>query len=248
MFSIRVLYSGSINADECFHFYGQKPGRLIDSPSFFYLLNDGKHKILVDTGMESKEAVESHFPHIVDIPHTMGELLELAGTSPSEIEAVIFTHLHWDHIGNAGLFGNARLFARKEEIERAFDPDNKDEAYRRYYSRYLFALKERCEAVDDTFDLYPGIRLLWTGGHSEGSQCVLVETNEGRVALPGDCIARYKNYEEKIPAGSVTSLEEAVQAIDTIIDASDVILPSHDWHVFDHEKVIGGPDPVPYID
>lgn len=248
MFSINVIYSGSINADECFHFYGQKPGRLIDSPSFFYLLDDGRHKILVDTGMESKEAVEGHFPHTVDIPHTMQELLALAETSPAEIEAVIFTHLHWDHIGNARLFENARLFARKEEMDRAFDPDNPDDAYLRYYSKYLFSLKEQFEEVDDTFSLYPGIHLLKTGGHSEGSQCVIVDTKEGRVALPGDCIARYRNYEEMIPAGSVTDIEEAASALKNITAASDIILPSHDWHVFDHVKVIGGPDPVPYID
>ena len=240
MFELKILYSGMINADECFHFYGQTPGKLIDSPSWFYYLTDGKRKILVDTGMDGKEFTESCFPHTVTMGMPIEPLLRCAGTAPEEITDIIFTHLHWDHIGGLGHFINARMYCRPEEIEWAFSPEMLDDGYRRFFEKCLWPWKDRIIPTEKS--PIEGITLLRTGGHSVGSQCVIADTKLGRTALPGDVIARYRNVEENIPAGSVVNIDEAIQSIPAIMAAADVILPSHDWLVAERHPVIGMPE------
>ncbi len=60
-----------------------------------FYVDTGKHKILVDTGVGS------------EFGETLGQTvsnLRLAGVEPKEIDAVILTHAHPDHIG--GIVGN----------------------------------------------------------------------------------------------------------------------------------------------
>ena len=44
------------------------------------------------------------------------------GVHPDEIDAIVFTHLHWDHVQNMKKFRNARYIAPKAEIEMAYNP------------------------------------------------------------------------------------------------------------------------------
>ena len=58
-----------------------------------------KEKVLIDTGIEEYyEILKSE----IDC---------------DSIKIVIFTHLHYDHIGNFELFKNAKFYASKKEIE-----------------------------------------------------------------------------------------------------------------------------------
>lgn len=69
-----------------------------------YFLNL-ENKIIIDTGIREERS------------KLLNNLLQLL--NPQEVEIVLFTHLHYDHIGNYGLFGRARFYASLPEI-RAF--------------------------------------------------------------------------------------------------------------------------------
>lgn len=71
--------------------------------------------------------------------------------------------------------------------------------------------------------------MLRTGGHSVGSQAVIVATRHGKIAMPGDNIARWRNLEEEIPAGLLVDLQEAKESLEKIRQNCDIVLPSHDW-------------------
>lgn len=233
MYELSVLYCGSITADESFHFYGHSIGNLIASPSYYYLLKKGDEKILVDSGFDHPAIVQEHIGMHCEIENTLPEILAMAGTDPEEISTVVFTHLHWDHVGNIDLFKNATFYCQEAELAWAFDPPTWGAGYNSYLAQGLKARKDRFRAVKGDAELFPGLRVLRTGGHSYGSQAVIVDTADGRVALPGDNIARYRNYEQDIPAGLIVDLGEAYASLEKIRAASDIILPSHDWMVLE---------------
>lgn len=90
-----------------------------------YLLKIGGRTILIDTcGGNHKERPASPRFHLLDIPWL--ERLKAAGAEPGEVDTVICTHLHVDHVGwNTRLadgewvptFPNARYVFPRVEVE-----------------------------------------------------------------------------------------------------------------------------------
>jgi glyoxylase-like metal-dependent hydrolase (beta-lactamase superfamily II) len=74
----------------------------IKADSNLYFL-DFDEKMVIDTGSDSNKDI---------VKRELGKLVEL-----KEIKKIIFTHLHYDHIGNYDLFPNAKFFASLSEIE-----------------------------------------------------------------------------------------------------------------------------------
>jgi len=75
----------------------------------------------------------------------------------------------------------------------------------------------------------PGVRCFWVGGHSPCSQCVSVETGQGKTLIAGDILFCWANFEENIPVGYFTNLTEWFRAMDRIRgEGYDLILPAHD--------------------
>lgn len=65
--------------------------------SCIYFIEIKNKKILVDTGSKlNKEELKKYFEELK--------------TSPKEIDVVLITHNHWDHIGNINLFTNAKIY------------------------------------------------------------------------------------------------------------------------------------------
>jgi glyoxylase-like metal-dependent hydrolase (beta-lactamase superfamily II) len=73
----------------------------INADSNLYLLLFDK-KIVIDTCPKSYRS---------EVKREISEIIP-----PDKIDAVIFTHLHYDHAGNYGLFKRAKLFASAGEI------------------------------------------------------------------------------------------------------------------------------------
>ena len=94
-----------------------------------FYLTDGTHKIVVDNGGCSPE-LEGLPRGVAGKPYTrtadqvIDAALKNIGVDINDIEAIIFTHLHWDHAFNTHLFPkNTRLICQKKELESLDDPD-----------------------------------------------------------------------------------------------------------------------------
>jgi glyoxylase-like metal-dependent hydrolase (beta-lactamase superfamily II) len=162
----------------------------LDIPVFSFLVTatdpDDDTVILVDTGSpEPTDGTVAGRTVQGGGPGPIVSALDERGLSPADVDYVVLSHLHWDHVGNNGLFPDARLVVQQDEIDCARDPLP-------YMERIYF--QERVEelAFADTMivngdhTLVAGVELLATPGHSDGIQTVVVETTAGPVAVLTD--------------------------------------------------------------
>ncbi|MEK7657484.1 MAG: MBL fold metallo-hydrolase [Elusimicrobiota bacterium] len=154
----------------------------------------GGKNILVDAGLSSKYDSNKKFIHTysVERKRTLLDELSALSLSPGDIHLVVNTHLHFDHAGgdterdDAGRlrpqFPNARYVIQKLEWEDAHRAHERNRAS--YLEENFAPLQDSglLDLVDGDAELEPGVKVLRSGGHTRGHQCVLLES-EGRKAL-----------------------------------------------------------------
>lgn len=82
--------------------------------------------------------------------------------------------------------------------------------------------------IEGDRELFPGLELLKTPGHSPGSQSVLVNTVRGKEVIEALCCVR-ENFEPKLilPAYH-TDLLTAYDSLARIKEVADYIIPMHE--------------------
>jgi len=90
-------------------------------------------------------------------------------------------------------------------------------------------LRSRLELIDGDAEILPGLRLIWTGGHTPGSQAVYLPTSLGRTTcLTGDVCILQRHVTEDMPIGVFSNLVEVYQAVARFRREADAIVPNHD--------------------
>lgn len=163
--------------------------------------------ILVDTGFPEKYHRDARaatredrldsFGEVVSLTgeNTMARQLALAGIGPADIDCLILTHTHIDHVGGIGSFPHAPLVIGKAERELSKPL---------YWSgaQPLDWPDVETVTVEGDLDICEGLRLLSTPGHSPGHLSLLVETPQtGPILLTADAISRPAEIDERF-AGS----------------------------------------------
>ncbi|MBI0583840.1 MAG: MBL fold metallo-hydrolase [Methanomassiliicoccus sp.] len=166
-------------------------GVLLEAHSTSSLIVGGSRNILVDTS--------SH--------HLRNRLLSglrSRGLGPHDIDVMINTHLHPDHVGNNDLFPNALRIARREE-----DPDP---SFRK---------------LGEDIELIPGVKIFHTPGHTRGSLSVGVETSEGKYVIAGDAFPTKDNFDKWCTPMINYDMGIALKSMKRISYLADFIVPGH---------------------
>ncbi|UCE73142.1 MAG: MBL fold metallo-hydrolase [Methanomassiliicoccales archaeon] len=171
-------------------------GMILRASSTVTLVRDDKRNIIVDSGIpgERDKILKGLSKH---------------GLSQDDIDIVINTHLHQDHMGNNALFRKAKFLAHAKE----FPP----------------RLKE-VHVIEGDFELSTNIKIIETPCHTYGSISVVVDSPEkSRVyVIAGDALPIKDNYIKWVPPGINFNPQIALSSMKKIVDIADVIIPGHD--------------------
>jgi glyoxylase-like metal-dependent hydrolase (beta-lactamase superfamily II) len=155
------------------------------------LVETGDRKVMVDTGFGPRH-VEFPGMGVFDGGQLLQGLAELK-VEPAEIDTVVFTHLHLDHVNAAGrqegdrwvaALPNARYLIREPEWQQwagKNDPAG-------MYAETEECLGDRVELYDSDRTVAPGVSVLSTPGHTAGHNSVVISSGEARAIILGDVV------------------------------------------------------------
>ncbi|MCL3994503.1 MULTISPECIES: MBL fold metallo-hydrolase [Streptomyces] len=158
------------------------------------LVEQGDRALLIDPGFGPRS-----LPADPDTPNgalyggaLLDSLAEL-GRGPEEIEAVAFSHLHPDHIGWAvhPVPDTGRLaFAHADHFVPAPEWATRDlpEAAGGLSEEIVTALAPRVRTVTDGQEIFPGVRVRITAGHTAGHAEYVITGGGSRLIAFGDSL------------------------------------------------------------
>jgi N-acyl homoserine lactone hydrolase len=137
-------------------------------PVFGWTIATAQGTVLVDTGMvDSTPELDAEWGPVLRPWPDLGEVV-----------AVVNTHLHFDHCGGNRRFAGTPTYVQAAELASAVAPD--------YLEEWVRFPGESYVELDGDAELFDGVSVLLTPGHSAGHQSVVVQTDEGLVVLGGD--------------------------------------------------------------
>jgi glyoxylase-like metal-dependent hydrolase (beta-lactamase superfamily II) len=159
------------------------------SPYICLVVDTGKQCVLVDTGADG-------------LGPSTGRLLQnlrSEGIEPGDVNTVILTHGHGDHIGGnidsdgRVAFPKAQFVMWKDE----WDFWNSDEAVLKidehfraafvgFARKYLPPIRDRIRLITDENEILPGIQAIAAPGHTFGHMALMISSKGERLLCLGD--------------------------------------------------------------
>ena len=180
-----------------YQFLGEKPG------SHVYLIRGWDKNVLIDTG------ISSNFRHLV-------ECLEQLGLKARDIDLVVLTHEHFDHIGAAAFFFKTaviaahRLAANKIELQDEFVTLTRyhDAASKPFYAHIW--LEDDAIIALGNYEL----RVVHTPGHTSG--CICVYEPAEKLLFSGDTVFANGTLSEIATSGNISDYVNSLQRLSSL--------------------------------
>lgn len=194
-------------------------------------------QFLIDSGIG--RSPDAKYARIFEMekPEDLAEQVAQYG-SPSEIDMIIHSHLHFDHFGHSldreddrFLFRNASLVAQKSEFNCYRKPDDFTKGnYGRTNAKLLSA--SRKVSVQGSTRLKGGIQLIHTGGHTAGHQVIIYSSGGHELIYFGDLIPTSfhlrPTYVTAIDTYPLRTVEMKKKLIERAIRKKSVCVFNHD--------------------
>ena len=231
----------------------------IQIPMIYTLLVGGEiggkqHVALVDCGFRNDYWLTRYAFSGWEEPR---EVLGRVGFAPEDVEAILVTHMHFDHMGNFEAFPNAKLYIQLDEymgwseavcsahqmeteeekawIFSSFDPSDLIRAAQGLSTG-------RLQFIRGDEEILPGVTAnLAKDSHTFGTQWFMVQTQNGPFAIAGDAVYWYSNVERMWPPGynqgnPFNQISTYRRMKDELKKETNRIIPGHDPAVWERHK------------
>lgn len=200
----------------------------------FWVMKAGDQVILMDTGYDI--AARDWLGEISVMPTPEG--LRLIDLDPLDVNMVITSHFHYDHIGYLQLFENAQIVSGQAEYDYWFAKREANALEGEFTTEENLIPIERAfeegrlRLIDDRAEVFPGITVYQVGGHCPGEVVALIQTEKGPLILASDAAHFYEQLEHEWPFFAFTNLDEMRRALSFLLslagETGATIIPGHD--------------------
>ena len=163
------------------------PMDYVTTPYACLSVSTGEHQVLVDVGAGSLGPSTGRL-----VPN-----MKAAGLDPRDIDTVIITHAHPDHVGGTLddegqlVYANAHYFIWKDEWDFWFSELAKARAPERFVAcarTNLEPIRDRVTLLDRESEIVRGVRAIPAPGHTPGHMVVEVSSAGKRLLYTGDTV------------------------------------------------------------
>lgn len=138
------------------------------------LVNTGKELVLFDTGLN---------------PEGITAALASAGIAPDQVDIVVITHMHGDHIG--GLGGAIPTFANARYVTGAAEHNDWSKAGNEGFEANVVPLNDKFSFLDDGGAVVSGITAVAAPGHTAGHFAYRLESGGAQMMVLADTTNHY---------------------------------------------------------
>jgi glyoxylase-like metal-dependent hydrolase (beta-lactamase superfamily II) len=141
------------------------------------VVNTGAELVLFDTGLAAESTLAA---------------LTAAGYTADQIDIVVLTHMHGDHIGGLmGADGTTPTFANARYVTGAVEHNHWAGAANEGFDKNVKPLNEKIAFLDDGGSVVSGITGMSAFGHSPGHMIYQVESDGQRLMITADTANHY---------------------------------------------------------
>lgn len=220
-----------MESDKSLMTYRLNFGEIIKPVTYVWYIEGAQERILVDAGASAQ-----YFSKVRGVPAKTIQPLDAGlhklGISFSDIDLIILTQLHHDHVTEALRFPRAKFLVQKSELDFARKPHP---SVAEMYNREFFQGLD-FEVISGDARVCDGVSVLSTPGHTTGGQSVSVNTVQGIAIIAGLCTI-LENFNPPPPVGNSlpvitpgihTNVFEAYDSLVRIKEMADIIVPVHE--------------------
>ena len=206
------------------------------------LIVDGPRRILIDTGAGSRWAARELDLYGLSADDGLSASLQTLGLTRDDITDVVLTHLHFDHAGGTTCaqggdlslaFARATFHLQRRHWKWAHHPSEKDAGSFRPEDFEVLQKSGRLHLLEGNTELYPGVHLFVSEGHTVGLQLVRLESDDGQtLVFCGDLIPTTAHLRAAWVAAydlyPLTVIEEKKQLLAQAVEEGWLLFFEHD--------------------
>jgi glyoxylase-like metal-dependent hydrolase (beta-lactamase superfamily II) len=176
--------------------------------------------VLIDTGLGPQPRA-----FVPDADAKLLDELARISVAPGDIDVVVHTHLHVDHVGWDGSFPNARYVVHEDDWDFFMSEESLDQ---RPHLRTKVQPLANVERVSGETEVVPGVRVFPTRGHTPGHMSVAA----GSTIVLGDVVVHQLQVEKPEivyvnDGDAATSAATRRRVLGELADAGTDVIVSH---------------------